>query len=266
VRSLRYIAAFAVTASLACQGRGSSRRANQFDLIAELAHDTTIIEQPDRAPDMEALTRLLDRIGIHFDQRLAGTETDCLVKGKQALSSPTVSCRIRAGGEPLVLHIVADTTGYEELQVLNGDKIAQHIDLTEFERPDSAAPALYAEDLDGDEAREVIMQRFAGATGNTGFTVWRADPIAHHLAPDSAMSTMTGIIRMPGRPCVYQSWNMSARDHASLIECYLHKQWKQVWESSTDASRAPSGIVRELRVMLRDTLRLIRVDTLPKPD
>jgi len=257
----RVVSAIAIGVSLACQGPGSTPNHADADLIAELARDTTIIEQSDRSPDMAALTRLLDRLGIHSDQRLARDEADCVVKGKQAMSSPTVSCRIRAGAEPLRLHIVADSTGYQELQVLNGDSVMQRIDLIDFERPDSAAYALYAEDLDGDESREVIMQRFAGATGNTGFTVWRADPAARRLTEDSAMSAMTRLIRVPGRPCVYEAWNTSVYDHASLIECYLDKKWKQVWESSTDASRVPNRIVRQLQVMVRDTLRLIRADT-----
>jgi hypothetical protein len=165
-----------------------------------------------------------------------------------------------------VFHIVVDTSGYRELQVLNGAEVVQHIELIDFERPDSAARSLYAEDLDGDGLREVIMQRFAGATCNTGFIVWRADLAARHLVEDSAMSAMSGLIRMPGRPCVFQSWNTSVYDHVSLIECYLYKRWKRVWETSTDSDRAPNGIVREVKVSVNDTLRLIRTDTLPKPE
>ncbi|HJQ11047.1 MAG TPA: hypothetical protein VJ840_08450 [Gemmatimonadaceae bacterium] len=265
MKSLWIVASIGVALSLACR-RESSQQSNADDLVAQLAQDTTIIEQSDRSPDTDALSRLLERIGIPFDQRLARSERDCLVTGKHALSSPTVSCGIREGAEPAKLHIVADSTGFNELQVLNGAQVVQHIDLAEFERPDSAAAALYAEDLDGDGAREVIMQRFAGATGNTGFTVWRADPVAHHLTPDSAMTAMAGLIRMPGRPCVLQSWNTSAYDHVSMIECYLDKQWKKVWVTSTEAIRASNRIARQLEVLVRDTLRLIRADTVTSPD
>ena len=38
------------------------------------------------------------------------------------------------------------------------------------------------------------------------------------------MSAMTRLIRVPGRPCVYEAWNTSVHDHASLIECYLDKK------------------------------------------
>ena len=259
------IAVIAIAASIACQTRDWSQPANDDHLIAELARDTTIIEQPDRSPDSVALSRLLDRLGVPFEQRLANSDRDCVVPGKQALFSPTISCRIREG-QSLQLHIVADSTGYEELQVLNGTRAVQHIDLTDFERPDSMAPALYAEDLDGDGAREVIMQRFAGATGNTGFTVWRADPSAQRLTPDSAMSAMPTLIRMPGRPCVLESWNTRVYDNVSLIECYLDKRWKKVWQTSTESVRDANVIARRLEVMVRDTLRVIRADTVSKPD
>lgn len=264
--SFRYVAAIGIATIMACQSRQASQSTKPDALIAELARDTTIVEQPDRTPDSAALNRLLDRIGIPFEQRLARNDLDCVTTGKQALDSPTVSCRIRDGVESLKLHIVADSSGYEELQVLKGNQVAQRIDLTDFERPDSTAPALFAEDLDGDGAREVIMRRFTGATGNTGFTVWRADPSAHRLTADSAMSSMTGVIRMPGRPCVFQSWNTSVYDHVSVIECYIAKHWKPVWQSSTESMRNRTAIVRQLKVMVRDTLRLIRADTLPEPD
>lgn len=250
---------------LACQPRESPNTTKPDDLVAELARDTTIIEQPEHAPDIAELGRLLERIGIPYDQRLADTATDCTLTGKQALSLPTASCRIRSDAEPMGLRIVSDSSGYRELQVLDGAAIAQRIDLTDFERPDLATRAFYAEDLDGDRAREVIMQRFAGATGNTGFTVWRADPAAHRLTPDSAMSAMAGLQRMPGRPCVLEGWNTSAYDHVSLIECYLDKRWSTVWQTSTESIRAGNAIVRQLRVRVRDSLRLIRADTLSIP-
>ena len=265
MKSSWMLAAIVVTC-LECQGGKSSPPANHPDLIPELARDTTIIVRSDRVPDIAALGRLLDRLGIHFNERLARSETDCLVNGKQALASPTVSCRIRDGVEPLLLHILADTAGYRELQVLNGAQIVQHIDLADFERPDSAARALYAADLDGDDAREVIMQRFAGATGNTGFTVWRVDPVARRLKEDSTMSAMSTLIRMPGRPCVYQSWNTSAYDNVALIDCYLDKRWRRVWETSMEWERGPNRIVRKQKVMVGDTVRLIRADTLPIPE
>jgi hypothetical protein len=266
VISVQYVAAIGIATAIACQSRQPSQSAKADELVADFARDTTIIEQPDRLPDSAALSRLLDRIGIPFEQRLARNDLDCVTTGTRALFSPTISCHIRDGVEPMKLHIVADSSGYEELQVLDGTAIAQRIDLTDFERPDPTAPALFAEDLDGDEAREVIMRRFTGATGNAGFTVWRADPTAHILTPDSAMSSMTGAIRMPGRPCVFQSWNLGVYDHVSVIECYLAKQWKPVWQSSTESTRTTNKIVRRLKVMVRDTLRLIRADTLPRPE
>jgi len=262
----RLLLALILAAVLACRVRNEPSTTKSDDLVAELARDTTIIEQSDRAPDTAALGRLLERIGIPFEERLARTDMDCVLTGKQALSSATVSCRIRTGVEPLRLQIVADSSGYQELHVLDGTEIAQRIDLSEFERPDSGARALYAEDLDGDGAREVVMQRFAGATGNTGFTVWRADPAAHRLTGDSAMSAMTGLMRMPGRPCVLEGWNTSVYDHVSLIECYLGKRWQTVWETSAEAIRARKAIARQLKVRVRDTLRLISADTLSVPE
>jgi hypothetical protein len=266
VKRLSTIAAFVIEVAAGCQARQTAQRATQDSLVADLARDSSIIEQADRAPDTPALSRMLDRIGIPFQERLANTDVDCLVRGKQAISSFSVSCRICDGAEPLRLHVVADSSGYDELQVLDGGQIAQRIDLAEFERPDSAAAALYAEDLDGDGAREVIMQRFAGATGNTGFTVWRSDLAGPRLVEDSAMSQMSDLVRFPGRPCIYQSWNTSAYDHVSVIECYLDKKWKAVWETSTVWLRTSNAVARELKLMVGDTLRVIRADTVPNPD
>jgi hypothetical protein len=110
------------------------------------------------------------------------------------------------------------------------------------------------------------MQRYAGATGNYGSTVWRADPLAHRLTQDSAMSAMSELIRMPGRPCILQTSNISARDHQSKIDCFLDGEWRTVWTSSTEWLRESHRIVRNLEVVIEDTLRLIRIDTVGDPD
>src|SRR5688572_1975652 len=89
--------------SAACTPRPPSTEA----LLAELARDTSIIHSPGGWPSDSAVERLLDRLGVPFNRRLATVDTACALNGHYRMSDSAdtpaltrprterVTCRMR---------------------------------------------------------------------------------------------------------------------------------------------------------------------------
>jgi hypothetical protein len=260
----RYASVVAAVAFWACQPSPGPAVHSDSAVLASIMRDTANLEQADRGPEMDALNRALGLIGIPYDSRLATDTQTCLTRGSELAGPGPISCEVANRAPPVVLRMVTDSGQPEKLEVLQGAAAVQSFDLLEFERPRPESPALYAEDLDGDGVREIVLQKFAGATGNRGYGVWRVDTATHRIALDSAMSTFTSMLRIRGRPCVMGGWNMSAYEHTSVIRCYVKGRWQDVWSTETglDSSHA---LVRTATVRLNGVEHVIRHDTIRVP-
>jgi hypothetical protein len=119
-------------------------------------------------------------------------------------------------------------------------------------------------DLDADGWRDLLVGRFWGATGNTGYDVWRFDPSSRRFAPDSALSTLVNPSPIAGRPCVSTYSNSSVADDGMGIYCLHAARWR-LDSAETHTWLRDSHVIRH-DVMVRRGDSLVRVRTETRKD
>ena len=119
-------------------------------------------------------------------------------------------------------------------------------------------------DLDADGRRDLLVGRFWGATGNTGYDVWRFDPSTRRFAPDSALSTLVNPSPIAGRPCVSTYSNSSVADDGMGIYCLHAARWR-LDSAETNTWLRDSHAIRH-DVMARRGDSLVRVHSETRKD
>jgi hypothetical protein len=116
-------------------------------------------------------------------------------------------------------------------------------------------------DLDADGWRDLLVGRFWGATGNTGYDVWRFDPSSRRFAPDSALSTLVNPSPIAGRPCVSTYSNSSVADDGMGIYCLHATRWRLDSAETHTWLRDSHAIRHDVMVRRGDSLVLVRTET-----
>lgn len=181
-----------------------------------------------------------------------------------------VDCRIHDGWPPTRVSIEADTadpriTGLRvSLPPVPGraDSI-QQLASSADEPPPRGMPYFYALDLDGDGYRELVAMAWWGATGNTGYDVWRWDPAAGRFAKDSVLSGLSNPRPLPGRPCVtsHSVGGMVGMLHSNGVVCRERGRWVRESDESQDWNAAERFFVKVTRERRGDSLVVVRTDT-----
>jgi hypothetical protein len=270
--SISLIALIPLILLAACE---SERSEDSSPLLASFASDTTIMETESGAPMDSAIAGLLQKLGVPFDPKLASGGSGCELRGfarrADTLSSaPSVRCQMRGDDAEVVIEAAVSPEGWAERLFVRDpsasarDSALQTIELDVDEPFATNRVNLFTQDFDGDGVRELLLANFRGATGNFGYRVWRYDVASRRFTSDSAMSRMASPRRMEGRPCVRESWNSGYREHSGLVECFIAGRWVTMWESGTRMDERRRTVLRNLKVRLHDTLRVVRSDTLSR--
>jgi hypothetical protein len=216
---------------------------------------------------------------------IAARDTSCLVGESEVLAladtglyrvtqrltaRQLVDCRIHDGWPLTRIVIEADTadpriTGLRvSLPPVPGraDSI-QQLASSADDPPPRGMPYFYASDLDGDGYRDLVAMAWWGATGNTGYDVWRWDPAARRFAKDSVLSGLSNPRPLPGRPCVtsHSVGGMAGMLHSSGVVCRERGRWVRESDESQDWNAAERFFVKVTRERHGDSLVVVRTDT-----
>lgn len=116
-------------------------------------------------------------------------------------------------------------------------------------------------DLDADGWRDLLVGRFWGATGNTGYDVWRFDPAARRFVTDSALSTLVNPSPIPGQPCVSTYSNSSVADDGVGIYCLYAGRWRLDSAETHTWLRDSNAIRHDVMARRGDSLVLVHTET-----
>jgi hypothetical protein len=116
-------------------------------------------------------------------------------------------------------------------------------------------------DLDADGWRDLLVGRFWGATGNTGYDVWRFDSISHRFIVDSTLSTLVNPDPVSGRPCVSTYSNSSVADDEMGVYCLHSGRWRLDSGESHTWLRDSNAIRHDIIARRGDSLVLVRSET-----
>jgi hypothetical protein len=88
----------------------------------------------------------------------------------------------------------------------------------DFDAPDPrATDALRMFDLDADGYADLLVGKSWGATGNADYALWMFDSRTLRFVVDSSMPNTPFANTVPGRPCIWSSWNTSAYDDSNVL-------------------------------------------------
>lgn len=274
----RALSALALLGACRAAGSGHAR------LIDELAGDTTIVFTPAGPPTESAIGRLLDRLGIPSNPRLAAVDSGCVLGERADVSRPgntldqrlpreqRVVCQLRddlpaieitlyvdeASGWPDSLSLWASPrrSGAEPLQTVR--------DLDVESSYPRATRYFFAVDLNGDGTREVLLMHDAGATGNKTFLVWQFDTASKRLVIEARPEAETPV-RLHGRPCVRQQRNGGAAGltHTDRLSCWTGAAWESVWWNVGEYLSGIDAVRRQVGVRVGGVEHTVRDDTIP---
>jgi len=154
-------------------------------------------------------------------------------------------------------------TSVRGLRVLSSSA-AYDLPVTWGEPPPRGFPFLATHDLDFDGVRELKLLVWWGATGNTGWDIFRHDPVSGRLAPDSALTELADPEPLAGVPCLRTGGVGGAAGaiHSLHVHCWAGRRLIRVY--AADQSDAGHGLFIRRGFALRpgaDTLVLFRVDS-----
>jgi hypothetical protein len=222
-------------------------------LVVGAAHDgcrQTRGQRPDTS------LRLLDTLALRAWRTAfgRGVEYACEVH-------PTLSLRLVAAvgsSYPSIDSIIVlDRDSVRVLQVLarlHGESEAPLPHFTDVVR---------AMDLDADGSRDLLVGRFWGATGNTGYDVWRFRPSLRRFVADTALSQLSNPHPIPGRPCVATHSNSSVNDDGIGVYCLHEGRWRLDSAVTNTWNRDAGTITRETAVRRGDSLVRVGMETRP---
>ena len=118
-------------------------------------------------------------------------------------------------------------------------------------------------DLDADGWGDLLVGRFWGATGNTGYDVWRFDSSSHRFVVDSTLSTLVNPDPIPGRPCVSTFSNSSVADDEMGVYCLHAGRWRLDSAESHTWLRDSNAIRHDIVARRGDSLVIVRSETKP---
>jgi hypothetical protein len=116
-------------------------------------------------------------------------------------------------------------------------------------------------DLDADGWRDLLVGRFWGATGNTGYDVWHFDPSTRRFIVDSTLSRLVNPDPVTGRPCVTTYSNSSVADDEMGIYCLHAGRWRLDSAESHTWLRDSNAIRHDIVARRGDSLVLVRTET-----
>ena len=116
-------------------------------------------------------------------------------------------------------------------------------------------------DLDADGWRDLLIGRFWGATGNTGYDVWHFDPASRRFVVDSTLSTLVNPDPVSGRPCVSTYSNSSVADDEMGIYCLHTGRWRLDSAESHVWLRDSNAIRHDIFARRNDSLVIVRSET-----
>jgi hypothetical protein len=182
-----------------------------------------------------------------------GAEYRCVI-------DPTLTLRLVLAGDTTAprldsIRVLTDTGG-RQIQLL---RLGSEVDMPMPYTLD----VLRALDLDADGDRDLLLGTTWGATGNTGYAVWRFDAASRRFVGDSVLSTLTNLRPVPGRPCVFTSNKGSAVDGGSGLYCLHDGRWLLDSAETTTSDRDAHTIVHERLARRGDSLVLLDRSTRP---
>jgi hypothetical protein len=116
-------------------------------------------------------------------------------------------------------------------------------------------------DLDADGWRDLLVGRFWGATGNSGYDVWRFDPSSRRFVADSILSNLVNPAPVPGRPCVSTYSNSSAVDDDMGVHCLHAGRWRLDSAESHTWLRDSNAIRHDVMARRADSLVIVHSET-----
>ena len=116
-------------------------------------------------------------------------------------------------------------------------------------------------DLDADGWRDLLVGRFWGATGNTGYDVWHFDSTSHRFIVDSTLSTLVNPDPVAGRPCVSTYSNSSVADDDMGVYCLHSGHWRLDSGESHTWLRDSNAIRHDIIARRGDSLVIVRSET-----
>jgi hypothetical protein len=175
-------------------------------------------------------------------------------------------CNLGSAGD-LVLQIRVDPldsthASVRGLRVLG--EAAYDLDVTWGEPPPRGFPFLSTQDLDFDGQRELKLLVWWGATGNTGWEIFRRDTGSGRLVLDSALTALADPEPLAGVHCVRTGGVGGAAGaiHSLDVHCWAGRRLIHVY--AADQMDAGRGLFIRRGLALRpgaDTLILFRVDS-----
>jgi hypothetical protein len=116
-------------------------------------------------------------------------------------------------------------------------------------------------DLDADGWRDLLVGRFWGATGNSGYDVWRFNATSRRFVLDSTLSTLVNPDPVPGRPCVSTHSNSSAADDEMGVYCLHAGRWRLDSTESHTWLRDSNAVRHDISARRGDSLVIVRSET-----
>lgn len=203
-------------------------------------------------------------------ERDALSDTGAYRVARRLPGRQVVECRIHDAWAPTRVDIVADTAG----QLITGLHVRlppvagraseiQRLQRSADERPARGRPYFFALDFDGDGYRELVAMTWWGATGNTGYDVWRWDATVGRFAKDTVLSGLSNPSAVPGRPCVtsHSVGGMVGMIHSNSLLCREGGRWVTRSTETQDWNAAARAFIRVTSERRGDSLVVIRTDT-----
>jgi hypothetical protein len=138
------------------------------------------------------------------------------------------------------------------------------VETTWSEPPPRGFPFLATHDLDFDGIRELKLLVWWGATGNTGWEVFRMDRGTGRLVLDSALTALSDPEPLAGAPCLRTGGVGGAAGAIHSLDVYCWAGRRLIHAYAADQADAGGGLFIRRGFALRpgaDTLVLFRVDS-----